>query len=504
MFKRLFLIAVFANLSVHAQVGINTTTPDSSTSLHVTSKDISTAPKGTLLNPMTAAQRDNISSPANGLLIYNTDEKCYNYYNGTKAKWSSLCSNGNEGAVYTVDCTKLVKSASLVSGLTAGVTLSPDDYIDLTINVTQVGTLNITSNIDNGYYFAYNGVVTQTGNVTIRLQGQGTPILNSKTSTFSIADCQVTVSTLSLSTRTINILYLNPYSTTSGGAGGITNTAGLGVSNIASLLQNTSLFGNNGSANGIVSGFQNISITNQEIRTATGFNSAIASLTAASPVYDVVWLNWEFSYGYNDENITQQMVTALKQFLSTPKKAGLLSFTQDSEIYATITNKFLTGSISTNSGAQNSIATSSNANGSMSNINHPVLNGPFGDLRGKPYTSFDNGLYFTNPNVAGTVLARQNNTYVASNNIVQLSTFIAKDWENVVVTPSFNFANNNNENGGGNTGIFAGSNIFNCAVTNANNCKYSNMSSFSSQGDLTKINTAYMLNVFAFLIGKAL
>ena len=211
MKKSLLAVTIFSSINLWAQVGVNTDKPHPSTSLHVTSKDINLNPKGTLLNPMTAQQRNAISAPANGLLIYNTDEKCYNYYNESKTKWSSLCSNGNESAIYTVDCTKLVKSSHLTSGLTAGQTLSAGDYIDITINVTEPGALNLTSNIDNGYYFTYNSTVTQTGDVVIRLQGQGTPIVSSTTSNFSIADCKTTVSTQALSGRTVKILYVNPY-----------------------------------------------------------------------------------------------------------------------------------------------------------------------------------------------------------------------------------------------------------------------------------------------------
>ncbi|MGB6093815.1 MAG: hypothetical protein WBF83_08655 [Moheibacter sp.] len=38
---------------------------------------------------MTEIQRDAIPNPAEGLLVYNTDEKCVNFYNGTD--WKSFC-----------------------------------------------------------------------------------------------------------------------------------------------------------------------------------------------------------------------------------------------------------------------------------------------------------------------------------------------------------------------------------------------------------------------------
>jgi len=50
-----------------AQVGVGTSAPDASAKL-----DVSSTEKGFLLPRMTTTQRDLISSPANGLLIYNT------------------------------------------------------------------------------------------------------------------------------------------------------------------------------------------------------------------------------------------------------------------------------------------------------------------------------------------------------------------------------------------------------------------------------------------------
>lgn len=64
------LVAYLFFSSTHnfAQVGINTTSPDNSSII-----DISSTDKGMLIPRMTSAQRDAIFNPANGLLIYNTD-----------------------------------------------------------------------------------------------------------------------------------------------------------------------------------------------------------------------------------------------------------------------------------------------------------------------------------------------------------------------------------------------------------------------------------------------
>ncbi len=77
-----------ANYSLMAQVAIsaNNSEPDASALLDV----ISTA-QGLLLPRMTTEQRDVISAPAEGLMIFNTTTNCINFYTGTK--WFKICGN---------------------------------------------------------------------------------------------------------------------------------------------------------------------------------------------------------------------------------------------------------------------------------------------------------------------------------------------------------------------------------------------------------------------------
>ncbi len=72
-----------------AQVGIGTTNPDASAALEVESTT-----KGFLPPRMTTAQRDAISSPASGLIIFNTSNNCLEFYNND---WVSAC----DGSIVT-------------------------------------------------------------------------------------------------------------------------------------------------------------------------------------------------------------------------------------------------------------------------------------------------------------------------------------------------------------------------------------------------------------------
>ncbi len=77
-FKILLYLVLVTKISV-AQVGINTTTPNPSSALDIVSTD-----SGILIPRMNQVQRDLISSPANGLLIYQTDNAPgFYFYNGS-------------------------------------------------------------------------------------------------------------------------------------------------------------------------------------------------------------------------------------------------------------------------------------------------------------------------------------------------------------------------------------------------------------------------------------
>ena len=66
-------------------MGINNTAPHASAQL-----DVSSTTKGFLPPRVTTTQRDAISSPAEGLIIYNTTTHKLNFYNGSA--WEQVTS----------------------------------------------------------------------------------------------------------------------------------------------------------------------------------------------------------------------------------------------------------------------------------------------------------------------------------------------------------------------------------------------------------------------------
>jgi len=80
------LIVVLYGLICNAQVGIGTENPDESAVLELESTE-----KGFLPPRLTNTERDAIQNPAEGLVIYNTDSKCMQWWNGSF--WYDGCSD---------------------------------------------------------------------------------------------------------------------------------------------------------------------------------------------------------------------------------------------------------------------------------------------------------------------------------------------------------------------------------------------------------------------------
>ena len=83
--KKITLIALMLFTALgYAQVGINTNNPDASSAL-----EIESTTGGILIPRLTETQRDAISSPATGLMIYQTDGTAgFYYYNGSS--WANV------------------------------------------------------------------------------------------------------------------------------------------------------------------------------------------------------------------------------------------------------------------------------------------------------------------------------------------------------------------------------------------------------------------------------
>lgn len=85
----LFFMIITTN--VFAQVGIGTTSPNASSML-----DIASTTQGLLAPRMTTAQKIAIASPANGLMVYDTDLKLFSYYDLPATSWVNSAQGRNK------------------------------------------------------------------------------------------------------------------------------------------------------------------------------------------------------------------------------------------------------------------------------------------------------------------------------------------------------------------------------------------------------------------------
>jgi len=127
-YKILFLF--FNTLVLYGQVGIGTTSPDSSAILEIKADN-----KGILLPKITAAQKTAIVSPATGLIIYQTDGVAgFWYYNGSA--WVTINSAG----------WKLTGD----SGITSSNFLGTTDNKDLVVATSDTERIRVSSSQNVG------------------------------------------------------------------------------------------------------------------------------------------------------------------------------------------------------------------------------------------------------------------------------------------------------------------------------------------------------------------
>ncbi len=152
--KCFIFFLIFLTTAVKAQVGIGTTSPNASSILEVKSTGA-----GVLIPRMTTVQRTAIGTPAQSLLVYDTDVEMYYYYSSANTAWAAI----NVGSVKTIAATAY--------------TLVPSDsgrILDFT-SATSV-TLTVPSSLPIGFQTS----ITQVGAGTIAVVGSGGMIINNR------------------------------------------------------------------------------------------------------------------------------------------------------------------------------------------------------------------------------------------------------------------------------------------------------------------------------------
>lgn len=166
--KRLVFLLLFclgSHTLMSQNVGIGTNSPDPTSILEIMSTD-----RGLLIPRLTTAQRNAISNPANGLMIYNITTNCLEIYNAVTSTWKGLCpcdppSNftANPG---TPGCTSFTANWIASTGannylLTVATDASFSNVLPGydNLNVGNVTTYNVTGlNMGTTYYYKLKAV----------------------------------------------------------------------------------------------------------------------------------------------------------------------------------------------------------------------------------------------------------------------------------------------------------------------------------------------------------
>jgi hypothetical protein len=171
----LMAIIMIASLSLNAQVSINNdgSTPDNSAIL-----DVKSSEKGILVPRMTQNEIMDISSPANGLTLYNTDDCKYYVYRDCSSNWTEISFGTNTiipYSTYTIGTGGSCTNTIVNGNYREMIALDASNTINIDATVSTIGQWSITSDTLNGYSFSGNGSFNSTGTVQIMLYGSGTP-----------------------------------------------------------------------------------------------------------------------------------------------------------------------------------------------------------------------------------------------------------------------------------------------------------------------------------------
>lgn len=258
----------------------------------------------------------------------------------------------SSAGTYTISC----GSATVNGVYTKGTALGASNTITLPVVVSTLGSYSITTNTVDGISFSGSGTFTATGNQNVTLSGTGTPTSTADkvmTITSNSSDgsstCNVTVVMTIPVKKVLHIGQETVYG----------YSAYTGPSR--SLMDSPTNFGTTATSIVKSAGYTHTSLGNTP--------TSAAILTALNAKPDIVILGYSYTI-----NATEAAYFA--DYLN--KKGAIIDFEDNSASGQNMLRAiFSDPTISTNAG------TGGGSVYALANTNDPILNGPFGDVRGK-------------------------------------------------------------------------------------------------------------------------
>jgi hypothetical protein len=196
----LIAIVLFTAYSLHAQVAVNNDGSSAHTSAML---DVKSSNKGVLLPRISQDDIKSINNPANGLMVFNTDDDRLYIFVSSELKWKEVSFGSGEilyPATISIGSGGSCSNTSVNGTYSAGCALSSSNTVTLDATVTSPGAWNITTDTINGYSFSGNGIIMTTGTVQVTLNGSGTPVSNQTDALTATVNATVS------STCTFNVL----------------------------------------------------------------------------------------------------------------------------------------------------------------------------------------------------------------------------------------------------------------------------------------------------------
>lgn len=133
--------------------------------------EVNSGSRGMLMPRLSKKQRDGITNPTESLLIWNTDEGCFNFWKNSR--WRSMCGGMGDAEIQInpIDCSEAV----VVGDYKVGVPTQGGNYIELTLQVIEPGSYVIGGEPGRGFFFQRSGSFASAGTYTIQIPAVGTP-----------------------------------------------------------------------------------------------------------------------------------------------------------------------------------------------------------------------------------------------------------------------------------------------------------------------------------------